>query len=105
LCSGLGARLATVTLATEGLIFHLGHGGKACLWPVEPPIPMTVIDKWGTQTVNVKYCGCGNFEPGPAGDWGQIVDIGWYRAALIHPRVCSTFRVLSESAEAEYLPA
>ncbi|KAJ7834683.1 hypothetical protein B0H13DRAFT_2369770 [Mycena leptocephala] len=57
----------TTTLAEEGLIFHLGHKGASCLWPLEPPTPMTVIDRASVQTVNIKFCGCGNFEPGPAG--------------------------------------
>ncbi|KAJ7889256.1 hypothetical protein B0H13DRAFT_1888091 [Mycena leptocephala] len=90
------------TLAQEGLIINLGHGGLPCLWPINPPIAMTVIGKSTVQTVNVKMCGCGIFEPGAAGDWAQIKAIGWYRAGLIHPRVCTTFRVLSREYETEY---
>jgi hypothetical protein len=65
---------------------------------------MTVIDRTGTQTINIKFCGCGIFEPGPAGEWSQIVANGWHRAGLIHPRVCATFRVLSQPNEQDYLP-
>jgi hypothetical protein len=65
---------------------------------------MTAIGKSTVQTVNIKMCGCGTFEPGAAGDWAQIKAIGWYRAGLIHPRVCATFRVLSREYEAEYEP-
>ncbi|KAJ7913300.1 hypothetical protein B0H13DRAFT_1873982 [Mycena leptocephala] len=86
---GLGARLDADDSGARG---HLGHRGACCLWPVEPAIGMT--------TVNLKYCGCGNFEPGAAGEWDQIVANGWFRAGLVHPRVCATFQVMSLADEA-----
>ncbi|KAJ7805543.1 hypothetical protein B0H13DRAFT_2387661 [Mycena leptocephala] len=92
------------TLAEEGLVYNLGHQGKPCLWPVHPPIAMTVISKAGAQTVNMMKCGCGIYEAGVAGEWAQIKAIGWFRAGLIHSRVCATFRVLSRECEAEYEP-
>ncbi|KAJ7679528.1 hypothetical protein DFH06DRAFT_1316427 [Mycena polygramma] len=94
----------STTLAEEGLIHHLGHQGQPCLWPVQPPVTMMVMAH-GVQWVTVQFCGCGNFEPGPAGEWSQIVANGWFRAGLIHPRVCSTFRVMRPEQEAEYLRA
>jgi hypothetical protein len=83
------------TLAEEGLEYQLGHGGDACMWPLDVT-PMTVIDWTGCQTVQLKYCGCGGFERGAVGRWNQILANGWYRAGLVHPQICATFRVLSD---------
>ncbi|KAJ7601978.1 hypothetical protein DFH06DRAFT_1351788 [Mycena polygramma] len=89
------------TLAEEGLIHHLGHQGQRCLWPLQPPVEMMVMCN-GPQTITVQFCGCGNFESGPAGEWTQIRVNGWFRAGLVHPRVCAAFRVMSDRQESAY---
>ncbi|KAJ7130588.1 hypothetical protein C8R44DRAFT_732100 [Mycena epipterygia] len=90
------------SLVEEGLVFQLGHGWQPCLWPIEPASSMTVIDMNGIHTVRLAYYRCGKFEPGTVGNWQQILDNGWYRAALVHLRVCATFRVLSADMELRY---
>lgn len=92
------------TLAKEGFVYQLGHHGGPCLKPEEPIVPIFVIDRKASQTVNVKYCGCGKFESGARGNWEQILHNGWYRAGLVHPRVCATFEVMSSEQAAIYLP-
>ncbi|KAJ7678866.1 hypothetical protein DFH06DRAFT_1315842 [Mycena polygramma] len=89
------------TLADEGLIHHLGHQGQPCLWPLQPPAEVMVMCN-GPQAVILQFCGCGNFEPGRAGEWSQIRANGWFRAGLVHPRVCAAFRVMSDQQEALY---
>jgi hypothetical protein len=94
----------TSTLGEQGLIHHLGHGGQPCLWPLET-IEMTVITPHGFQRVYLVLCGCCDFEGGERGVWQQILASGWYRAGLIHPRVCSSFRVLSAEYEQDLMPS
>ncbi|KAJ7156607.1 hypothetical protein C8R43DRAFT_949452 [Mycena crocata] len=84
------------TLGAEGFVYQLGHSGRPCLSPEEPARPLLVIDVEGSQTVRVKFCGCGKYDEGQAGDWKQILDNGWFHSALVHPGVCATFKVLEE---------
>ncbi|KAJ7768841.1 hypothetical protein B0H16DRAFT_1452769 [Mycena metata] len=91
------------TLATESLVYHLGHRGEECMWPIEPPTNMTVITLGGVQRVNVKFCGCGDSEFGelPAGvdgEWAQILGSGWYQSVYRHPRICASFPSLRRGA-------
>ncbi|KAJ7618260.1 hypothetical protein DFH06DRAFT_1342530 [Mycena polygramma] len=87
------------SLADEGLVVKLGHGGAACMRPLEPPRSMSVISMGGLHRVNMKFCGCGKFEAGAAGDWAQIRAYGWYRASLMHPLFCATFEVMTRASE------
>ncbi|KAJ7035478.1 hypothetical protein C8F04DRAFT_1259022 [Mycena alexandri] len=91
------------TLATEGLVYHLGHRGEECVWPIEPPTNMTVITLRGVQRVNIKFCGCGASEfgelpTGVEGEWAQILGSGWHQSVYRHPRVCASFSSLRRVA-------
>ncbi|KAJ7142168.1 hypothetical protein C8R46DRAFT_1233203 [Mycena filopes] len=91
------------TLTDQGLEFHLGHGGRRCMWPLDAA-RLTVIGRNGCHNIVVRYCGCGLFEPGEAGRWQQILAIGWHRAGLISQHICSSFRVLTAEQERQYAP-
>ncbi|KAJ7020762.1 hypothetical protein C8F04DRAFT_1274598 [Mycena alexandri] len=86
------------TLAKAGLIFQLGHGMKPCSWPLEPPAPMVIVTMSGCHSVNMKFCGCGNFEPGEAGRAEQLRAMGLQKAGIEHPQVWATFPVLPAAA-------
>ncbi|KAJ7175315.1 hypothetical protein C8R46DRAFT_1213799 [Mycena filopes] len=84
----------STTLEALGLIYHVGHEGRACVWPVEPPTSMTVITLGGVQRVTMKFCGCGKYPTGPDAQWEQIRAVGWHESLYKQDRVCSTFSLL-----------
>ncbi|KAJ7604357.1 hypothetical protein DFH06DRAFT_1151226 [Mycena polygramma] len=93
-----------VSTLAEGLIVHLGHSGHPCLWPVLPVKPMMVMSMSGVHRVNIRYCGCGQFEAGPVGEWNQILAYGWHRGGLVHSQVCATFPVMTAAQTLLYKP-
>ncbi|KAJ7119380.1 hypothetical protein C8R46DRAFT_1050808 [Mycena filopes] len=92
------------TLAEQGMVYHFGHAGRPCLWPKEPASTLMVIARTGMHKIQVKYCGCGDFERGALGEWQQIRAAGWHRAGLITPGICATYPILSGEAERSYQP-
>ncbi|KAJ7684865.1 hypothetical protein DFH06DRAFT_1118521 [Mycena polygramma] len=92
-------RWTATTLADEGLVVNLGHGGEACLYPSGPVVGLTVLTMRGIHRVNVRFCGCGKFESSDEGEWHQILANGWHRATLLHRRVCATFKIMSTAVE------
>ncbi|KAJ7126591.1 hypothetical protein C8R43DRAFT_1211351 [Mycena crocata] len=84
------------TLREEGFVYQLGHNGRACLSPEEPSRPLLLIGLEGSQTVQVKFCACGKYDGGRAGDWQQILDKGWFHSSLVHPGACATFKVFED---------
>ncbi|KAJ7660344.1 hypothetical protein DFH06DRAFT_1130231 [Mycena polygramma] len=90
---------AVTTLADEGLVVNLGHGGEACLYPSGPVVGLTVLTMRGIHRVNVRFCGCGKYESSDEGEWRQILANGWHRATLLHRRVCATFKIMSRAVE------
>ncbi|KAJ6504318.1 hypothetical protein C8R47DRAFT_1210385 [Mycena vitilis] len=95
-------RWAVTTLADEGLVVNLGHGGDACLYPTGPVVGLTVLTMGGVHRVNVRFCGCGKFENSDKGEWQQILANGWHRATLLHRRVCATFQIMRAAVEYGY---
>ncbi|KAJ7154646.1 hypothetical protein C8R46DRAFT_1041663 [Mycena filopes] len=84
----------STTLEALGLVYHVGHEGRACVWPVEPATSMTVLTLGGVQRVSMKFCGCGKYPTGPDAQWEQIRAVGWHESIYKQPWVCSTFSLL-----------
>lgn len=75
----------------EGLVYQLGHGGKACIYPKDCH-EMTVIGNNTIQMVRFRYCGCDASDR--ANNIEQLLRNHWYPATVIDPHTCATFECL-----------
>ncbi|KAJ7688489.1 hypothetical protein B0H16DRAFT_1753102 [Mycena metata] len=82
-------------LRNMGLVYHLGHGGAACLFPAAKALTMTVIHTTGIHRLRYKYCNCSRART--LGDNQHLVQPlrnRWYPATVTDPATCATFDVL-----------
>ncbi|KAJ7870131.1 hypothetical protein B0H13DRAFT_1634924 [Mycena leptocephala] len=80
------------TLADLGLVYQLGHGGFACVFPDEKVHKMTVIEAPTIHQVRVRYCSCSKSDN--ADNLEQLLRNGWYPASVTDPGTCATFKTL-----------
>lgn len=86
-----GSFWVTRSLRDLGLVYHLGHGGQKCPTPVEPPLPLVVIDINGVHSITAHECGCGTSR---ISKHIQLLRERWYPATISNPKTCATFGVL-----------
>ncbi|TRM56325.1 hypothetical protein BD626DRAFT_357487, partial [Schizophyllum amplum] len=89
--SWTGSYWTRVSLASLGLIYQLGHGGRACVRPDPLLRTMTVLDQ-RIHSVRFRFCGC---RLGPAAEHTiQLLRNRWYPATSVDPETCATFAAL-----------
>lgn len=84
------------TLADQGFVWHMGHGGKSC--PQNGATPssisttaITVVHSSGVFTHNVTWCTCpGSYDQQHL----QLLRTGLFPASTTRPRTAFTFEVL-----------
>ncbi|KAG1829450.1 hypothetical protein EV424DRAFT_1470721 [Suillus variegatus] len=84
------------TLADQGFVWHMGHGGKSC--PQNGATPssisttaITVVHSSGVFTHNVTWCTCpGSYDQQHL----QLLRAGLFPASTTRPRTAFTFEVL-----------
>jgi hypothetical protein len=80
------------SLELLGLVYQLGHQGRACSSP-EPLIrTMVVLHTTGIHTLRFRYCSCAASRS--SNNLQQILRNGWYPATVTDPMTCATFNVL-----------
>ncbi|KAL1671667.1 hypothetical protein EV122DRAFT_284713 [Schizophyllum commune] len=86
-----GSYWEKVSLASLGLIYQLGHGGKPCPRPEPLVRSLTVIDQ-RLHSIKLRYCGC-RLDQG-AEHTVQLLRNRWYPATTFDPETCATFAAL-----------
>ncbi|KAL1658415.1 hypothetical protein GGF50DRAFT_92641 [Schizophyllum commune] len=86
-----GEYWSKVSLASMGLVYQLGHGGRPCARP-EPAIRTVTVLDHEIHTVRLQYCGC---RLGPTTEHAvQLLRNRWYPATATNPETCATFALL-----------
>ncbi|THH13992.1 hypothetical protein EUX98_g9660, partial [Antrodiella citrinella] len=81
-------------LADLGLVFQLGHGGRACCPLPSSTRSLVVVDTSGIHNVAIQFCECLD-EDGAIPDlWVQVFRAGWLPATTIRPKTAFTFQLL-----------
>ncbi|KAJ7480228.1 hypothetical protein B0H11DRAFT_1724998 [Mycena galericulata] len=80
------------SLSDLGLVYQLGHGGFACVFPDSRAHKMTVIEAPIIHQIVVRYCKCSKSDS--ADNIAQLMRNGWYPASITDPGTCATFKSL-----------
>jgi len=84
------------SLQNLGLVYQLGHSGRACPCPLAGPKQFVVFDITGPHLVTFNYCDCREKR---LSNWTQLLRERWFPATLTRPQTVFTFDCLEHFHE------